>query len=179
MPSVRIGDQDKGLQDVRLQKGVNKMTKYELTTNSQQWLGHTIYKIRALRDIEECGVKAGDLGGWVEGLKNLSQNGNAWVFGDAWVSGDARVSGDAWVCAPYDYTVVQNIGSREASTTFARARQGGILVTCGCWHGTIEAFGARVRDVHGDNVHGKAYQSAIRMALEVVNQEPCSIEKAP
>ena len=60
-------------------------------------------RIRALRDIPTVGVKAGDLGGWVEGEHNLYQEGEAWVSGEArvcdkaWVSGMALVSGSAWV----------------------------------------------------------------------------------
>ena len=42
-------------------------------------------------------VSAGDLGGWIESEKNLSQKNNAWVSGNARVSGDAQVSGNAWV----------------------------------------------------------------------------------
>ena len=48
-------------------------------------------------------IRKGKKGGLVEGEKNLSQKGNAWVyengrvFENAWVSGNARVYGDAWV----------------------------------------------------------------------------------
>ena len=39
----------------------------------------------------------GVIGGWIESEKNLSQEGDAWVFGDAQVFGAAQVSGDARV----------------------------------------------------------------------------------
>ena len=52
--------------------------------------GKTLYRIESTKDIERFGVKAGDLGGYIEKEDNLS--------GDAWVSGDARVYGDALVC---------------------------------------------------------------------------------
>ena len=71
--------------------------KYELTKNKKEWLGHTLFKIKALIDIERFGVKKGDLGGWIEKEENLNQDGNAWVSGNAWVYGDARVSDNAWV----------------------------------------------------------------------------------
>ena len=77
------------------------MKKFELTTDSIKRNGVTLYRIKSLIDFED--VKAGDLGGYVEKEENLSQYGNAWVYGnaevsgDAWVSGDARVSGDACV----------------------------------------------------------------------------------
>ena len=66
-----------------------------------------LYQVVALKDFGL--VKTGDLGGYVRSEKNLSQDGNAWVFGnaqvsgnawvseDAQVSGDAQVLGDAWV----------------------------------------------------------------------------------
>lgn len=54
-------------------------------------------RIRALRDIPKWGVKNGDLGGWVETERNLSQDGDAWVCSDAWVCDNARVYNNAQV----------------------------------------------------------------------------------
>ena len=95
------------------------MKKYELTSETKNVFGHILYRIKALSSFG-C-VSAGDLGGFLESEKNLSQNGDAWVYGnaevygdawvygnarvygnaevygDAWVYGDARVYGDAWV----------------------------------------------------------------------------------
>ena len=78
--------------------------KYDLTNETKTLEGGTVlHRIRALRDIPRFGVKAGELGGFVKGENNLSQDGDAWVSGDATVSGDAqvfgdaRVYGDAWV----------------------------------------------------------------------------------
>jgi carbonic anhydrase/acetyltransferase-like protein (isoleucine patch superfamily) len=76
-------------------QGRTKMNKFELTNESREVNGVTLYRIRALRDFGV--VKAGELGGFVEKEANLSQEGNAWVFGDARVSGKARVFGDACV----------------------------------------------------------------------------------
>ena len=86
------------------------MKKYELTKEMKTLAhGTVLHRIRALMDIPRFGVKAGELGGFVEGENNLSQDGNAWVSGDsrvygnalvsgnAFVSGDARVYGDAFV----------------------------------------------------------------------------------
>ena len=42
--------------------------KYEFTGEVKDGLN----RIRALRDIPEFGVKAGDLGGWIEKERNLS-----------------------------------------------------------------------------------------------------------
>ena len=72
--------------------------KYELTNETKTFAdGTVLHRIRALRDIPRFGVKAGELGGFVEGENNLSQDGDAWVSGDAWVYGKALVFGDAEV----------------------------------------------------------------------------------
>ena len=71
------------------------MKKYELTSETKVFLGKTLYRIKAL--VQFGNVNAGDLGGWIEKEENLSQSGNAWVYGNASVSGDARVAGDASV----------------------------------------------------------------------------------
>jgi len=77
--------------------------KYELIRcNAAQVGGRTLYQICALRDLP--GVKAGDLGGFIESETNLSHTGNALVFGnalvcdDAWVWGDVQVFSSALVC---------------------------------------------------------------------------------
>ena len=51
----------------------------------------TLYRIKALKDIRK-GVKAGDLGGYIQSEANLKNAGKAWVGGDAKVYGDAIVS---------------------------------------------------------------------------------------
>lgn len=73
------------------------MKKFELTTEFvTNVFGKKLFRIKSL--IEFGDVKAGELGGYVEKEENISQDGNAWVFGDAKVSGDARVYDNAWVC---------------------------------------------------------------------------------
>lgn len=83
-------------------KDDDRMKKYELTNEIKNLPGGVVlYRIRALKDF--AGVKAGDLGGFVQSERNLNQEGNAWVFpaaqvyGDAWVHGDARIFGNAQV----------------------------------------------------------------------------------
>jgi carbonic anhydrase/acetyltransferase-like protein (isoleucine patch superfamily) len=73
------------------------MKKYELTNETRNHYGTTLYRIRALRDIPRYGVKEGDMGGFLEKESNLSQEGGAWVYDNARVSGDARVYDNAWV----------------------------------------------------------------------------------
>lgn len=64
--------------------------KYEFTGEVKIEFGVKLHRIRALVAIAAIGVAAGDLGGWIESEKNLSQ-----VYGDARVSGDAQVYGNA------------------------------------------------------------------------------------
>ena len=76
-------------------------TKYEYTGNVKVVYGVKLKQIRAKKDFGR--TTKGDIGGWIQSIKNLSVSGDAWVSGDALVSGDARVSGsariygDAWV----------------------------------------------------------------------------------
>ena len=85
--------------------------KYELTeefkeieTLREGWLQKIkVYRIRALRAFAD--VKIGDLGGFVETKQNLSNMGNAWVYGNAEVYGNAKVCNNARV---YDNAKVCN-----------------------------------------------------------------------
>jgi len=72
--------------------------KYEFTGKEKKFSnGAAVRRIRALQNIPAYGVKAGDIGGFLESDDNLSHSGKAWVAGDAIVCGDARVSDNAWV----------------------------------------------------------------------------------
>ena len=73
------------------------MKKYELTAETKEIGGNILHRIRALIDIPLHDVKAGDLGGWIEAERNLSQEGSAWVADEAWVTGSAWVTDSAWV----------------------------------------------------------------------------------
>ena len=72
------------------------MKKYELLVDDTiTFFGVQLFRIKAL--ISFSGIEKGEVGGYIASEKNLSQYGNAWVYGDAKVSGDAEVYGDAWV----------------------------------------------------------------------------------
>ena len=66
--------------------------KYEITDIAHETYPF-LHRIRALRDIGE-NVKAGDLGGFVEGERNLETelSDSAWIFDDAIACGSAYVS---------------------------------------------------------------------------------------
>lgn len=86
--------------------------KYSLTKNTKEWLGKTLFQIKA--EISFGGVVKGELGGYIEKTENLSQDGNAQVSGDARVSGNAQVSGDAWVYAKFSFTKGWFIGGDDS-----------------------------------------------------------------
>lgn len=74
----------------------NTRKKYELTEETiTLFKEYMLYSIKALRDFG--GIKAGDLGGYIEKESNLSHNGDAWLYEDAMVYGDAHVYGNARV----------------------------------------------------------------------------------
>ena len=84
------------------------MKKYELTSETKVINGVELHRIKALGSFGR--VEKGELGGWIESEKNLSQDGDAWVFDNAEVRGNARICenariwenaricGDATVC---------------------------------------------------------------------------------
>jgi cytoskeletal protein CcmA (bactofilin family) len=69
--------------------------KFSLTKTSKTVFGIKFFQIKAESNFGN--ISKGDLGGWVEKKENVSDEGNAWVYGDAQVSGNARVYGDARV----------------------------------------------------------------------------------
>ena len=76
--------------------------KYELTDIKRDYNGTTVYRIRALEDIEnknnfQLDVKKGDLGGWISGCHNLSQRGKCWIYDNSIVTENAIVEDDAIV----------------------------------------------------------------------------------
>ena len=65
--------------------------KYELIPSDREGL----YRVKALRDFND--VKKGDIGGYVEGEKTLSQLGDCWIYDNAIVSDNAQVCNNARV----------------------------------------------------------------------------------
>lgn len=165
------------------------MKKYEFTGEVKSIDEKMLHRIRAVRDIPEHNVKAGDLGGWLETEENLSHNGAAWVMNSAYVMGKARVMGKALVAdsalvmdSAYvtgkarvmdasDYIAIGAIGSRNDTTTFYRGKDGGIYVSCGCFNGTIDDFAAKVKQVHAGTKHERTYLLAIELAKAQIATE--------
>jgi carbonic anhydrase/acetyltransferase-like protein (isoleucine patch superfamily) len=159
------------------------MKKYELEYETFGIGKIKLHRIKALKDFGD--VKAGDLGGCIQNEKNLSQNGDCWVYynarvygnaevydnarvsdnaevyGDAIVYGNARVSGNARV---YDNAgVYGNAKVYHNAVVYHNAKVFGIAEVYGnCWvYGNTKVYGnARVYDnaiVYGDaKVFGNA-----------------------
>ena len=155
--------------------------KYELTGEFiEHWSGKKLYRIKAL--VTFGAVVAGQLGGFVESEKNLDQSlsGNAWVYGNARVYGDARVYGNAWVSGNAQvygnarvrsYAVISerkmifgatNVGSENGTLTVFNGKDG-LIVTRGCFTGTVDEFLAKSAEVHDDKTKNE-YKLLIEVA---------------
>ena len=157
------------------------MKKFELTTEFiTNMFGIKLFRIKAL--VEFGNVKAGELGGYVEKEENVSQDGNAWVYGNAkvsgnaeiygnaWIygnakvsgnakvyggakiSGNAEISGNAWVYGNADYALIQGFGTEFRCTTFYRGKNKKIMVNCGCFHGDLEEFRKQVKETRSGKI---------------------------
>ena len=155
------------------------MKKFELTTDSKILFGRKLFRIKALVSFGNVG--AGDIGGFVEKEENLSQDGDAWVYGNAMVYGNARVSGNAWVYGNarvygnawvygnarvsgnamvsdnVDYTTIKGFGSEFRNTTFFKCKDGKVRTQCGCFYGTLDEFREKVKQTHGESKFAKEY----------------------
>lgn len=75
------------------------MKKYKILASTMRiHRGKPHYRIKALVDILEYGIRKGDLGGWVNGEHNLSHEGNCWVANEATVTDSACVKDNAFIC---------------------------------------------------------------------------------
>lgn len=57
--------------------------------------GRTVYRIKATKNFGI--IKKGDVGGWVEGYKNLSQTGTCWIDKHAVICGSIKITGSDYV----------------------------------------------------------------------------------
>ena len=138
-----------------------------------------LYSIKALRDFG--GIKAGDLGGYIEKESNLSHNGDAWlyedamvygnalvrgnalVFGNAEVYGNAAIGGNVWVDGDAriqsndDLCTFGYFGSSNFHTTAFKIEGGGIGVKNKCFQGTLDEFRNKVKEPHGINDYAVEY----------------------
>ena len=140
--------------------------KYELIPSDREGF----YRVKALRDFND--VKKGDIGGYVEDEKNLSQLGDCWIYDNAKVYDNAFVMGKAIVCDNarvhnnaqiYDNAVVvgnakvcDNAQIYDNAVVVGNAKVCGDAVVCNCanvYHNARVFGNAIIRDnavVRGD-----------------------------
>ena len=152
--------------------------KYELIkTDTICAYGRTLFRVRYLCDIENI-VAAGDIGGYIEGEYNLSQQGNSVVLGDAEVYGNAKVCGDAEVygnakvCgdakvqSTRDYIVFKNFWSSGRHFTWTRSDN---KWTVGCFYGTGEELIAKA--YKDSQMKGREYERVVRYVESILEDE--------
>ena len=93
-----------------------KNLHYEFTGETIEFLGKTLHRIKATKDLPKHGVKKGDLGGWIEKEDNLQDS--------AWVGGKAKVYGNA--------KVYNNASIQQGATISEQARVKNEAVVTGC-----------------------------------------------
>ena len=103
------------------------MEKYELTSETKVINGVVLHRIKALNSFGN--IKEGDLGGWIESEKNLSQDGDAWVSGNAKVYDNATVGGYAFIRGKA--TVFGNATIRGDAWVFDNATVSGNAIVSG------------------------------------------------
>lgn len=97
----------------------NGQKKYVKTKKKMFFMDRDVYQIKALVDIPAIGVKAGDLGGYIESEYNLSQKGFCWIFPNAVAMGRAQVSENA--------TLDEHAVLRDFAKAYGNASVGGAV----------------------------------------------------
>lgn len=115
---------------------------------------HMLYRIQALKEFGD--VKAGDIGGYIEHERNLSQQSLAWVYDDAKVYENARVMRDATV---RDTAVVNG---RAEISTYATVKDQAQVSGTATIHGCATVGGASVvQDGVSVSGHAQVLDTAI------------------
>jgi hypothetical protein len=60
---------------------------------------------------------------------------------------------------------------REDRQTTTYWLDGNVQVLCGCFRGNLEEFESKVKEVHGDNEHGKNYARYISIVRTIMSME--------
>lgn len=119
----------------------NSVKKYEFTGDTLEIEGRVLKRIVALKDFQILGktIRKGDLGGWIESEKNLSQEGNCWVDDEARVYGnvyqeETTVTGNAWV---FGEAIIQDNSTIQDDVTI----YGNVRITNSKMMGNVSAYG--------------------------------------
>ena len=161
--------------------------KYELIPSDIEGL----FRIKALKDFND--VKNGDIGGYVEGEKNLSQLGDCWIYDnakvydnavvignaivcdnarirghsvvqhDAVVRGNAQIWGDAMISSDKDYIVFKNWWSSGRYFTWTRSNN---MWKVGCFYGTGEEL--IVKAYKDSEESGREYECIVKYVERIL-----------
>lgn len=104
-------------------------------------------------------VAAGEVGGYIEKEVNLSQDGDAEVFGNAEVCGNAILRRGSTETAT-DYIVIGPQGSRRS---FATLHLPSNTVCTGCFVGDLNEFKVAVSTSHDCKIFNEQYQRVIQV----------------
>ena len=158
------------------------MKKYELTSETKVINGLELHRIKAIKSFGS--VEKGELGGWIESEKNLSQDGDSWVFdnakiyenarvfdnakvyNNAWVRGNARVGGDATVGGDADYIVFKNWWSSGRYFTWTRSNN---KWSVGCFYGSGEELIAKA--YKDSEKSGREYERVVNYVESILKEE--------
>ena len=134
------------------------MKKYELLVDDTiTFFGVQLFRIKAL--ISFSGIEKGEVGGYIASEKNLSQSGDAWVYGNARVSGDAEVYGNA------DYIVFKNTWSSGRYFTYTKSNK---KWRVGCFYGNgHELIEKAYKDSQKSGDFYKAYVEFVEKLEEI------------
>ena len=128
------------------------MKKYELTSETKVINGVELHRIKALKSFGN--IKEGDLGGWIESEKNLSQDGNAWVGEDAMVYETA------------DFIVFKNWWSSGRYFTWTRSNN---KWKVGCFYGSGEELIAKA--YKDSEKSGREYERVVKYVESILKEE--------
>lgn len=76
-----------------LRDAIESKTARILKEETMYFDGVTLHRIQALKDFGN--VEAGELGGWIESERNLSQSGDCWIAMEAKAYGGAEIGDNA------------------------------------------------------------------------------------
>ena len=93
---------------------------------------------------------------------NARVYGNAMVYGDALVSDNVRVFDNALVSGKNMIFLASNVGTENGTLTVFNGKDG-LIVTRGCFIGSVDEFLAKSAEVHDDKTK-REYQLLIEVA---------------
>ncbi len=152
--------------------------KYVLTNETLTIAGRTLFRIQATKDIkDEKGnilVHAGERGGFVESILNLSHSGSCWIYGDAKVYDRAKILDDAQVRDKAEVWTFATIKDKAIVKHWARVHGKTVVQEDSIIseHADVGGYSSTIRrssgisgyarvgenaDVEFCQVHGKAY----------------------